>query len=216
MGMLMTMFFSVTGGSLSKKSPKSCSARCEDMDSADSTTCLWKHFGHLIAATSVGIVTARCMMAVLGSLHRRSFTRVNYKGSPDWHRKMRKWRCADAALWILGIAWCAFAVNFICLFFANVAQRDQNSWMISAGLGFLEVAVLPLIVASALCLAAVSLLQCLARRYGVRKADITQHGSVQSLSELFSYTTDKQVIQRALLQEEGINAILSNMHALHE
>ena len=39
----------------------------------------------------------------------------------------------DMLIWILGVAYSLFAINYVILFFANVAATDQSQWMVSRG-----------------------------------------------------------------------------------
>jgi hypothetical protein len=200
--MLATVFCSASGGALSKKSPKGCEASCDDPDSGvDQETCYYMQFGRLIAIGVVSALVAGVPIAILNSLHQREFVRVPYEGSPNWHAQLRSWRRRDRLIWIIGIAYCLFAVNYVCLFFANVAEIDQADWIISAGISFLEdFVVLPVALAFAFTSFALVLLACLSRRHGLQRSQITQHGSIDRIREVFS-NSDKVEIRRQLTSE---------------
>jgi len=201
--MLATFFCSATGGALSKKSSKGCASDCLDPDSGvDSATCAYMHFGRLVAIGMVSTLIAGVPISIMNSLHQREFVRVAYEGSPDWRMQLRKWRRNDAIIWVLGPAYCLFAVNYVCLFFANVASYDQGQWMISASVGFFEdFVLLPLVVGFVVALLALVLLTGLSWKYGLARSQFTQQGSVESLRELFSNTRDEGEIRRTLTTE---------------
>jgi hypothetical protein len=157
------------------------------------------HFGRLIAIGLVSGLVAGIPIAVLNNLHQRELVHVPYEGSPEWHRQLRNWRRRDGIVGIAGSAYCLFAVNYICLFFANVAEADQADWMISAGIGFLEdIVILPWALAFAFTSLALVLLACTSRRYGLSRSNITQHGSIDYLREVFNSTSDHGEIKRQL------------------
>jgi hypothetical protein len=213
--MLTTVFCSATGGALSKKSNKECDVDCDDGGLGE---CAVMHAGRLLAIALVSSVVAGIPIAILSSLHSREFVRVAYEGSLDWQHQLRRWRRADLAVWVLGLAYCAFAVNYICLFFANVAAGDQSDWMTSAKIGLVEdFIIIPAAVGFAITVVAMVLLACVACRHGVQKEHITKTGSIALVREVFSSHSDKQAIKRALagLQEHEGNGTIMRSKSMH-
>jgi len=214
--MLATFFCSASGGGLSKKSPSVCSTDClvqiEDGEDVDVLNCYYMHFGRLVAIGVVSAVVAGVPIAMLSGMHQREFVHVSYEGSPDWHRQLRRWRRADASLSVLGILYCLFAVNYVCLFFANVASKDQESWMISAGIGFLQdFVIIPVGFGLAVSLMALVTITCISWKYGLARSHITQHGSVEHLREVLR-TRDKGAIQRALTDTDVLRENLTDSY----
>jgi len=100
-----------------------------------------------------------------------------------------------------GIAYCLFAINFICLFFANVAEGDQADWMISAGISLAQdFVIIPAVVGFVVTLLAMVFLACVACAYGVKKEHLTKTGRIAVVQEVFNSNSDKQVIKRALAE----------------
>lgn len=197
--MLATLFCSATGGAMGKRSSKGCSEDCFQEDGFDDAMCYYKHFGRLIAIGMCSGVIAGFPIAMLSSLHQREFVRVAYEGSPDWHRQLRCWRRGDAAIFVFGTSYCVFAIHYICLFFANVADSDQAEWMISAGVSLLEdFIIIPTVIGFTITLIALVLLSCVSCKYGVPKSHIMRPSSVEAIRELFSSTSDRGEIQRTL------------------
>jgi len=198
--MLATFFCSASGGALSKKSSKGCESNCLDPNSGvDTDTCLFMHFGRLIAIGTVSALIAGVPIAILNSLHQREFSRVAYEGSPDWHRQLRKWRRNDALIWVFGTAYCLVAINYVCLFFAQVAAHDQEQWLVSAALALSEdLIIIPFTISFVITLMALVLLTCMSWKYGLARSQITQHGSVEALRKLLSSTRDRGEIKRML------------------
>jgi hypothetical protein len=165
----------------------------------DQETCIYMYFGRLIAIGLVSGLVAGIPISVTNNLHKRELVHVPYEGSPEWHKQLRNWRLRDGIIGIVGSAYCLFAVNYICLFFANVAEADQSDWMISAGIGFFEdFVLLPWALAIAFTSLALVLLACTSRRYGLSRSQMTQHGSIDFLREVFTSTGDHSDIRRQL------------------
>lgn len=109
------------------------------------------------------------------------------------------WRRADRAIWVLGLAYCAFAITFICLFFANVAVVDQDDWMVSAGISLVEDHfIMPAAIGFVITSFAMIFLACEARRYNVQKERFTKTGNIEGVREVLKSNTDKNAIRRAL------------------
>jgi len=135
---------------------------------------------------------------------------VAYEGSPDWHRQLRIWRRADAIIWVLGTLYCLFAVNYVGLFFANVAAQDQGEWMGGGGICFfVEFVFLPVGIGFIFALVALVSISYISWRYGLARSHITQHGSVETLREVFEATRERGAIQRALINADGLAASAS-------
>jgi hypothetical protein len=214
--MLATVFCSASGGALSKKSPKGCETSCEitpgaggegegtdDGSDMDQETCIYMYFGRLIAIGMVSGLVAGIPISVTNNLHQRELVHVPYEGSPEWHKQLRNWRLRDRIVGIIGIAYCLFAVNYICLFFANVAEADQSDWMLSAGIGFFQdFIILPWALAFAFTSIALLLLGCTSCRYGLQRAHLTQHGNLDHIREVFNNSSDHGDIKRQLTDND--------------
>jgi hypothetical protein len=175
--MLATLFFSASGGALSKRAPKQCGASC-----ADEEHCTWVQVGRLIAIGVASAVLAGIPIAMLSSLHSRNIKHVRCEGCREWRRQLNAWRIQDALIWIIGVAYCLFAVNYVVLFFANVAAADQTDWFVSAGVGFLEdLIIAPIIMAVTVPLLAFMLLTALSCRHKVRKHELVMPGKIDEM-----------------------------------
>jgi len=152
-----TIFMEASGADPSKDNPDECEA-------AD-----WGELiGSLLAYGVCSAIISLIPLAILGRLHKRRFVRIDYRGSPKWKRQLRIWVLMDVILWVVGLAYGAFCVLYICLFMANVDPEDHLPWLITAGTSFsstlvvapLGVAVLPAVMAAVL----VSILACWMRK----------------------------------------------------
>jgi hypothetical protein len=162
------------------------------------------YIGRLLAIGLVSAVIAGVPVALIKSLHSRKFVYVAYEGSPDWRRQLRKWRRADTAIWVFGLGYCAFTVNFIVLFFANVAAKDQEDWMISASISLnQEFVIVPVAVGFIVSLMAMGFLAVAACRSGLRKSDFTQDGSLDRIREMFRRTSQGSDMSQFIAEHPG-------------
>lgn len=201
--MLTTVFTSATGGSLSKKSDKSCSATCAQQGLSEEE-CIGAKIGSLAAVGLASAILAGIPLSVLGGLHDRSFVRVPYEGSKEYHKQLRIWRIKDFLLWTIGTAYSLFAAHFVMLFFANVAPKDQVNWMISAAIGyFQDFVMVPLGLSIVIFFFAFSLLLYLGCSLRLHPKKMVSHGRLETLEGVLKTATSKQEVREAMLDEEG-------------
>ena len=124
----MTIFFSVSGSAPSNTNKSIC-----DLEHG-----FWHSIGRLIVVATVSALVSGLPLSFLRSLHSRSFKRVSSEGSPEWKRQLRAWRVQDRTIWVLGLAYGSFALNFLVLFLANVALSAHFEWITSAFVYFFE------------------------------------------------------------------------------
>jgi len=125
-------------------------------------------FGRLLAIGVVSGFFAAFPLAIFRRLHTRKFQTIDYEDSPKYKTKLRSWFVQDVMLWILASAYGSFCVLYIMLFMANVAPEDQNAWIFTAGVAFLNdlmltplsIALAPAIIAGIL----VGILACYHRK----------------------------------------------------
>lgn len=196
--MLATLFFSASGGALSKRAPKQCGASC-----ADEEHCTWVQVGRLIAIGVASAVLAGIPIAMLSSLHSRNIKHVRCEGCREWRRQLNAWRIQDALIWIIGVAYCLFAVNYVVLFFANVAAADQTDWFVSAGVGFLEdLIIAPIIMAVTVPLLAFMLLAALSCRHKVRKHELVMPGKID---EMLARQAERRKEEKDAMRKLGLS-----------
>eukprot|EP00971_Amphidinium_carterae_P069200 1369359-Amphidinium_carterae.2 len=132
---LATLFTSSSGGARSKRNKAACNTATDVLEIA----------GRLILiGVAAGILTA-LPVGVINSCHVREFVHVPYHGGKAWKKQLRVWRVRDFLSWFLGVAYATFCILYVTLFFANVANSDQKSWLISSGVSAIEdLLVLPL------------------------------------------------------------------------
>ena len=150
--MIATLFFTSTGGALAKNSPAECSTKCEDDD------CVWQALGQLIAIGVVSAFIAGIPLAIVKLAHQRRFVRVPMEGGQAWKLQLRRWRRRDAFVYVVGALYSLCAINYVILFFANVAAEGQLDLVSSSGVSFLQDLVLVPVVWS---LAVTGLALCL-------------------------------------------------------
>jgi len=139
----------------------------------DNENCGWQLLGRYIAIGVMSALLSGLPITVLQSLHTRKFKHV--ASHEDASRQMRRWRRKDALVWVLGVAYCLFAVNYLALFFANFSTRTHFQWTMVMGAALLQDLVIgPLLVSLTVPLLALGLLTCLSRRRHVAKRDLVQ------------------------------------------
>jgi hypothetical protein len=213
LGMLMlaTVFCQASGGALAKDSDEACEFDCAE-GGVDVATCIQMYVGRLLAIGLVSALVAGIPVTVITSMHARQFVHVPYEGSPEWHKCLKKWWRADMAVWVIGLAYCGFAVNFIVLFFANVAAQDQEDWMISASISFSqEFIIVPVSIGFVISLMCLILLAVTACRTGIKRRDFTMHGSIDHIRDIFKTTTDNNDnngISQLLAGQDGNAALM--------
>lgn len=159
----VTMFFTVTGGAQAKKQE---ALDCELKN-------FWEVIGRLIAIAVASCIIGGIPGAFFASLQTRGPKVCN---SPEERRRQLKvWRCQDVTLWVCGLAYMAFAINFIVLFFANVDTGNVMEWVISAGIGLLQDhLLLPLSTVILHSLLTMLLVAIVARGQGVKKHELVR------------------------------------------
>jgi hypothetical protein len=135
---MVTVFFSAMGGAASKRNKPVCE---QEQD-------FWGKVGRVLAIATASMIISGLPLSLLATLHSRSLKKFPFEGCPEWQRQLRAWRCQDRIIWVIGLAYCGFAINFLMLFFANVADEDQADWITSAAICILEdFIVIPLLLA---------------------------------------------------------------------
>jgi hypothetical protein len=168
----VTFFFSVTGGAQAK--------RQQALDCALNN--LWEVIGRLIAIAVASCVIGGIPGAFFASLQTRGPKVCN---SPEERRRQLKvWRCQDVTLWVFGLAYMAFSINFIVLFFANVDTGNVMEWVISAGIGLLQDhLLLPLSTVVLHSLLTMLLVAVVARGHGVKKHELVRKYRLEGKTE---------------------------------
>jgi hypothetical protein len=171
--LVATLLFSVSGGAGSKDQPSICSVEPD----------FWTDLGRLFAIAVMASIGAAIPLAILTSLHNRSFKFVPYEGSPEWKQQLLNWRVQDAMIWIVGSAYGFFALNFILLFFANVDPVDQMDWIIASAItGLEDFILLPLVLSlffPSIAMIALAIFVCRQSINGITRQEVIQRSKLQ-------------------------------------
>jgi hypothetical protein len=199
--LMATVFFSSSGSATSKRSDKGCSVSC----SAGDGSCVAAHFGRIVAIGLVSTLVAGVPLTILSSLHRRSFVKVDYEGSPDWHKQLRSWRRRDVSIWLVGVAYCMFGGSFAMLFFANVAPKDQVDWILTAAVGLIEdFVIIPVLIGFVTAALALLMVSIISWKNGLHRQQFVEHGSLEDIRAVLKDSQFYGSIQEAFSCQEGV------------
>jgi hypothetical protein len=184
--LFVTLFFTVTGGAQAKRQE---GLDCELRN-------IWEVIGRLLAIAIASCAIGGIPGAFFASLQTRGPKVCN---SPEARRRqLRVWRCQDITIWVAGLAYMAFAINFIVLFFANVDTGNVREWLLSAGIGLVQDhLILPLSVVVLHSLLTMLLVSVVARGHGVKKQELVQRYRMekQKLSPKESEASEEAVTE---------------------
>jgi len=125
---LATLFMASSGDTRSRRNKQECNS-AED---------LWQSFGRLALIGIASGSLCAIPVAIISCLHAREFVHVPHHGGKEWRRQLQKWRVRDGVAWCLGVTYVFFTMLYVILFFANAADEDQQSWLISASISSIE------------------------------------------------------------------------------
>jgi len=185
--MVVTLFFSA--GAQAPDADDQCSG-CQGNEH-----CEWQRLGTMMAVGLSAALLAAMPVGLISSAHTREFVRVPYEGSHEWHKTLRNWRRRDRFVWTAGLLYSFFAINYICLFFANVSADDQLNWFQSGAVTLTQDFVLgPTLVAFAMPVTALIMLGMLACRLGVRRG----HVLAKKIRGTMASETEQEPIERVM------------------
>mmetsp|Transcript_113998 Transcript_113998/g.254431 ORF Transcript_113998/g.254431 Transcript_113998/m.254431 type:complete len:338 (-) Transcript_113998:134-1147(-) len=164
---MITFFCTASGGGRRKQQAGGGSgADCNSKDFAEM-------LGRLIVVGVVSALLSSLPMALLSRFHSREFKQLDYRNSPKWKQQLRRWRYQDLGIWMCGLAYILFCVNFMVLFFAAVVTQDQVSWVVSSFVAFFnDMLFVPIAIAFIFPFLATVLLAAASAFFRLQKPDV--------------------------------------------
>lgn len=127
--MLASAFFKASGG---------LSGKANERKGCLPTSNWGEEMGQIIAVGMASLVIATAPVHALSTLRVRSFRKVDYMGSAQWHRQLWSWRIQDKIFWVVGLLYVAFCVTFCCLCLANVVSQDHSPFALAGAASLAE------------------------------------------------------------------------------
>lgn len=143
---LSALFFQ-TSGSVKGKSAFAGAVQCGG-DSELSDT-IGFQTGRLLAIATGSVLIAGIPVAILTSLHTRSFRLVDHEGSRSWKRQLRIWQIEDKVIWVVGSCYCAACAFFNFIFLASSDAEDHLEYTKSLLIALTQIfIIIPLVVSA--------------------------------------------------------------------